>query len=229
MSEKLPHMWQPYPVSPGQIVHGPPPTKTQAIWALVLAIIPTPLTWIASVILAIVVLNKPKDLRGGPGKGLSIASFGVIILWIIGFVGMAAAGLFGEAERKAAAVGTERGDVSVTSLFPGDCLVDDPSVAAQLTVELVPCSETHKQEVYANFTLASGPFPGEKSVARLAEGGCFKRFENYVGIDPVKSELTVMFLHPLSESWDLTREVTCMISDGGSSIDSLKDSGASEL
>lgn len=225
--EGQPSGYAAYPRQPGSDRERVPGSKTTAIWALVLSFIPTPFSLIAAVILAILVLSRSKHSRD-VGKGMAISALIIVALWAILLV-LAVALTTDGVDRDSSGAVTSRGDVSTTALVPGDCLVDAPSTKAQLTVEVGPCDEPHMQEVYANFDLADGDYPGAKQVIRLAEGGCVKRFADYVGtsLSHADPDLRVFYLHPLKSSWHLTRQVTCLVGTGSSTTGSFKDSATS--
>lgn len=205
----------------------PPPSKAMSIWALVLAVIPAVLTWIVSVVLAVIVLSHSKDGRDH-GKGMAIAALIIVPVWIVITIVIIAASVAGTAERDASGTVTKAGDVSVQSLKPGDCISKDLGEEAILTVPVVPCSDPHRQEAYASFTLPAGDFPGQDEVDRLTEGGCLKRFASYVGVPADESDLEIVYLSPWEDSWDIDRGVTCLVSTGSTSTGSLKDSGPSD-
>lgn len=201
----------------------PPVSKTQAFWALVLSFVPMPLSWIAAVVLSSLVLSRSKDGRDH-GKGMAISALVIVAVWVVLIVGLVAADISNDATRNTSGKVSSQGDVLVSAVQVGDCLPETPGASAVLTVELIPCSKVHLQEAYANFVLADGDFPGQETVDRLAEGGCIKRYEAYVGLAYDKTSLEVVYLRPLSTGWSRDRGVTCLVSDGGPSTGSLKDS-----
>jgi hypothetical protein len=220
--------FQAYPRHPGMDQQRAPGSKTTAIWALVLSIVPIPLAWLAAVILSIIVLRDSKYSRDN-GKGMAISALIIVPVWVVVLI-LALALNSGRADRDTSGTVTSRGDVATTKLLPGDCLINDPSTTnAQLTVGVGPCDEPHMQEVYGNFDLPDGDFPGRKQVIRLAEGGCVKRFSAYVGTSLSNADpgLRIFYLFPASSSWHLTQRVTCLVGTGSSTTGSLKDSAAS--
>jgi hypothetical protein len=199
----------------------PPPSKTKAGWALGLAIVPAPLAWIVSLILAIQVISDSKHQRGN-GKGLAIAALVIIPVWILIVIGFVIATMVDNADRDASGVVTHTGDVLATDLRPGDCTADDLAEKTYTTIQVTPCGSAHYFETYATFVLADGGFPGQDEVDRLAEGGCFRRFESYVGVPAADSKLEVLYLRPFESSWALDRGVACLVSSGSQSTDSVK-------
>ncbi|MCW2752035.1 MAG: peptidylprolyl isomerase [Aeromicrobium sp.] len=224
---QAPGGYQAYPRHEGMDQGRAPGSKTTAIWALVLSIIPMPLAWVASVVLSIIVLRDSKHSRDN-GKGMAISALIIVPVWIVVLILLVVAS--GDlANRDSSGTVTSQGDIAATSLLPGDCLVNDPSTKAQLTVKVGPCEEPHMQEAFANFNLPDGDYPGDKQISRLSGGGCIKRFSAYLGTSLSKADpgLRIFFLHPVSSSWSRTKKVTCLVGTGASTTGSLKGSGAS--
>ncbi|VXB27035.1 DUF4190 domain-containing protein [Aeromicrobium sp. 9AM] len=223
-----PYPQQPYPgqaYSAPQGAYPPPsaaPSKAMAITALVLAIFGFfVLTLIAAVILAIIVLVRSKDGRPH-GKGMAISALIISVLWVAGFVIAIVAIVSSQPERDSSGQVVEGGHVLVGNIRTGDCLTKEPSASTQLTVELTPCSKPHREEAFANFDLGDGDFPGQPEVDRLAEAGCVQRYEDYVGVPADSTELVIAYLRPFKDSWKVDPEVTCLVSEGGTSTGSLK-------
>lgn len=199
----------------------PPPSTTKATWALILAIIPAVLTWIGAIVLAIQVLADSRDGRNH-GKGRAIAALVICGLWLVVTAAIVIVALTGRADRDSTGKVTEAGSVDVTKIQIGDCLVDDVTGEASTSVDVVPCSKTHLYEAYSNFTLPDGDFPGEAEVVSAAEEGCVDRFKSYIGVAYDDSEIDVTYLHPLKESWNIDRGVTCLVTEGNGT-GTLKD------
>lgn len=119
-------------------------------------------------------------------------------------------------------------EVSVFDLDVGDCF-DTSETAEVETVEVVPCTRPHGNEVFALFDLEGDEFPGDQVAAELAEEGCIERFEDYVGVEYSASELEVSYLYPLEEGWEQIgdREVVCIASrvDGRDLDEPVEGSG----
>lgn len=223
--QPYPPQYAPYPGQPYPPQYAPnlaAPSKALAITALVLAILGFfVVTAIAAVVLAIIVLVQSRDGRPH-GKGMAISALVICVLWFVGFIVVVVAVVTNKADRDSSGTIVDDGFILVTSIRVGDCLVDEPGESVQITVEATPCSRPHREEAYATFDLGGGEFPGQAEVDRLAEEGCASRFEEYVGISYDESELDVVFLRPFEDSWDADTGVTCMVSDGGLSVGSLK-------
>ncbi|WP_309069379.1 septum formation family protein [Microbacterium sp.] len=116
---------------------------------------------------------------------------------------------------------TEGGDVDVFELEVGDCLklgeTGELSSAA-----VVPCGEPHTEEIFHEFEMEDGDWPGEDAVEKAADEGCYGAFESFVGKAYEDSTLDYVFLSPLEDGWNdpsvKDRLVQCVIyepTDGG--------------
>jgi hypothetical protein len=199
----------------------PPASKTKAMWALILAIIPAVLTWIAAIILAIQVLSDSRDGRQH-GKGMAIAALVIIPLWIAVIVAIIVADVADDADRGPMGEVTRSGEVLVNDVRAGDCVVKGFNDEVMYTVDVTPCTKPHALEAYANFDLAAGDYPGDNEVERLTTVGCVKRFRQFVGVDAEKSDLQISYILPVKESWDEHRQATCMVGEGKASTGSLE-------
>lgn len=107
--------------------------------------------------------------------------------------------------------------VHIEDIEVGQCF-DEPEMDEQDNVEQVPmvdCSAVHVYEVFDQFELEDGLWPGQESVTNDARSGCDDRFEDFVGIPKDDSELEGFFLAPTVASWDGfdDRTVTCFVTD----------------
>lgn len=204
------------------------PSPALAVVALVCAVLaPLVITLVVAVILAVIVLALQRDGRVG-GRRMAIAALIVSLLWTALFVLGAVVVLVDERTPGPEAPSTSGaspspGIVTYDELAVGDCLLD--SVADLDVVEVVPrpCSQSHTLEVYDEFTLPAGTYPGDEKVSADAEAGCVDRFEAFVGATYQDSELVVEFIRPLEQAWRTDRGVTCLIGTDGRSFGTLKD------
>ena len=109
---------------------------------------------------------------------------------------------------------TESGDVDVFELQVGDCLnLGDTGELSSAAV--VPCSEPHTEEIFHEFQLEDGDWPGEDAVEQAADEGCYGAFETFVGTPYEESTLDYVFLSPLESGWNdpgvKDRLVQCVI------------------
>jgi len=106
---------------------------------------------------------------------------------------------------------------SVFDLSPGKCFndpVEGGEYAREVTsLAMVDCDDPHDNEVFANFDVEDGAFPGVAGLDDVAAAGCAPLFESYVGSsyeDTVR--LDIMWLSPTAESWaGGDRTVTCVL------------------
>lgn len=110
----------------------------------------------------------------------------------------------------------EAGNLDVFAVEVGDCFDDPPESDVVYSVDTIPCSQPHDNEVFAVDAIAAslGPdFPGVDTMFKFAQDYCRGApFEDYVGIDYWESELAVWTLAPTLESWaEGDREVVCIL------------------
>jgi hypothetical protein len=200
-----------------------------AIWALVLACIPTVITIIIGVVLAIVVLTQPKD-GYHRGRGLAIAALVIAPLWIVAIIVFFVLGTVTGSESSVTSsssstgsTGTSEGDVTASNIRVGDCLAVDVTDTVSLTIPVTACTNPHVSEAYADFDLPAGAYPGRAKILDLSDAGCAKRFGDFVGIPFEDSRLEFSYLYPTKDSWEVDRGVTCLVGEGPSTTGSLKD------
>jgi hypothetical protein len=109
-------------------------------------------------------------------------------------------------------------EVDVFKLEVGDCFAE-VSEGELMTVPVVPCSEPHIYEVYAQSSLPEGDFPGADAILEQTEELCIAEFESFVGLSYEESVLDVFYLSPTEETWLVgDRAVTCSIYDPGEEV-----------
>lgn len=214
-----------FPVGPPQGYPGYPPpprpggatpeaSRTKAIWALVLAILPLCLTWIAAAVLAIIVLVGPRDGQRR-GRGMAWASLVIVALWLVGSViALVVVVASIPADRDDDGEVTSGGEVFAEDLQLGDCLAEafDEYDEDVYTVTVVPCDEPHNGEVFHETQLDDATFPGEDEVFARADDVCFEAFEPWVGTSYDDSFLDFTYYAPSEDSWDYgDRLITCVV------------------
>ena len=104
---------------------------------------------------------------------------------------------------------TEPEEVDLFDLEVGDCLAESPG-----SIQTVPCSEPHSEEIFAAVTLPNGDFPGMEAINAQAEDLCITEFEDFVGLSYEESVLDVGGIMPSEESWPQgDRRILCTIYD----------------
>jgi hypothetical protein len=106
-------------------------------------------------------------------------------------------------------------DVYVDELRKGECVARPIPEGDISTVKVGPCSQPHREDVYAVFDLAPGHFTRQGMVDRRGDAGCRRRFAKYVGIDFDSSELDYFALTPYVSALPEDREVECIVVDIG--------------
>ena len=105
-------------------------------------------------------------------------------------------------------------DMTAEDLSVGDCLNDADLSGIVTSVPVVPCSEPHDSEAYAEFDLAEGPYPGTDEIDAKANEGCVEAFTAFVGIPFNESDLEYSFYLPTESSWPQgDRRILCEVYD----------------
>jgi hypothetical protein len=135
----------------------------------------------------------------------------------------------GGAERDEAGEITESGDVGVTELAVGDCVLLPEGAEGEVSdLEGVPCDQPHDGEVYVVDELPDGDYPGETQVLKQVEEVCVAGFEAFVGGTYEQTELDITYLYPSNEEqWAEDRGITCVVYHPGEQVTgSLKGQAA---
>lgn len=184
----------------------PPGTNGFAIAALIFGIIGGILL---SVIFGIVALVKIRK-TGQSGKGLAIAGLALSGVWLL-VIGTAIV-----------LVGKD-GKVSVDRLHTGDCIKTLSESDAVYRMPVVPCTQPHQGEVYGEFDLTRGDYPGDTAIETEAFTQCETLLERYAP-QAVDSAGDLFYLYPRSIDWRRgDRTVTCIAYSDPAVAGSLKD------
>ena len=162
-------------------------------------------------------LGRGRARRGEATNGRT-ALWGIVLSALAVAISVIAAALLvadmgEEASQETAPPGVEV--VNVFDLEVGDCLTEVQAIEEEiLSVETVPCSEPHSEEIFAVVTLPEGDFPGDEAIVTQAEDVCVGEFEGFVGLSYAESVLEFNYAWPLEEGWDAgERGVVCSVSD----------------
>lgn len=123
-------------------------------------------------------------------------------------------GIGDETTRDDAGEIVESGGLGVFAFQIGDC-IQFPAEDADLieSVEGVPCTAPHDAQVYVEFDLPDGDFPGDAAVSQAATDGCYQAFDAAIGVSYDDTpELDFTFLSPVREGWAQgDREISCFV------------------
>ncbi|WP_330307077.1 MULTISPECIES: DUF4190 domain-containing protein [unclassified Streptomyces] len=210
--------------------NSPAPVNGLAISALVLGI----LCFLPAVglVLGIVALAQIKK-RGERGKGMAVggmvmSSIGVVLVAVM--VATGGARDFWDGFRDAA--NDSGSSDSAFSLSKGECF-DAPGGSLEgvaYDVDKVPCAGKHDAEVFADYKMSGGSYPGDGAVTDAADKKCYALADTYaMDAWAVPENVDVYYFTPTSQSWRLgDREVTCLFGNTdakGSLSGSLRNDG----
>jgi hypothetical protein len=107
---------------------------------------------------------------------------------------------------------TEAGTADVFQLKVGDCL-NDVDAEEVTEVPAVPCDQPHDNEIYYEFSMPDGEFPGNDGTMAAAEEECGPQFDTFVGLAYEESVLDWFPYTPTELSWTEAgdRVVQCVI------------------
>ncbi len=116
-----------------------------------------------------------------------------------------------------AAAGCSGDTHSVLELEPGDCLDQSDLDGEQITeIEPVDCSTEHDAEVYAQHEFSGDDYPGRDAVQEESQEVCSERFEEFIGVPYLESELEFRMLYPSEDGWHDAddRTTLCLVLSG---------------
>lgn len=147
---------------------------------------------------------------------LGVASAGIAAMLLSGCSLIQSITGGGDATRDETGQVVEGNDsADVFSMRVGDCLNDSSAGSEVSSVPIVPCSEPHDSEIYAELELAEGDFPGDITIQEQADEHCLAEFEKFVGINYNDSTLELSYYSPTAGSWTQMNDrlVSCIVYD----------------
>ncbi|RRR70537.1 DUF4190 domain-containing protein [Streptomyces sp. RP5T] len=149
--------------------------------------------------------------KGQSGKGLAIAGSILSSLGLALWVTALATGGFSDAWEGFKKGATEGAAFSVVK---GQCFDAPGESLGGLTydVEQVPCTGEHDGEVFGEFRMTGGAFPGDAAVSDAADEKC-QPLQDAYAMDSwaLPEDVDVYYFGPTRQSWRLgDREVTCI-------------------
>lgn len=109
----------------------------------------------------------------------------------------------------------EAGDLDVMTIQEGDCFDDPAATDVVFSLDAIPCSQPHDNEVFAVQSVVGvwTAYPGQDSIDAYAYEQCSGSvFDDFVGTPYFDSILEVFTLTPTPESWaEGDREIVCAL------------------
>lgn len=155
--------------------------------------------------------SRGKQILGGIVTGIGAR----LLVGAVLVGGIAAWGWFTNANRDDAGDIVRGGDLNVTDLSVGDCILTPGDVDEFGEIAAVPCREPHDFEVFFNLRMGDGVFPTEDQFFEAVELSCLPAFETYTGVAYEESpNLYLDVFLPTETSWGQgDRIVNCLIYD----------------
>ncbi len=137
--------------------------------------------------------------------------------------------LFGPADADRDADGNvlEEATIDIFALKVGDCVKSGGS-GETTEIKVVPCSEPHSDEVFFEFSMPDGAYPGDDGFDDAFFDRCIPAFEQFVGVSVQDTTLGAYPMTPTQGSWDdrNDRVVQCLVYDpAGDTTGSLRGTG----
>ena len=207
--------------------NSPAPVNGLAIAALVLGILCfLPLVGLVLGFFALAQIRR----TGERGKGMAVAGMilsgiGTAILALALATGGAAE--FWEGFQEGAREASENG--TTFSVDEGECF-DTPGGSLEgmaYDVDTVSCEEEHDGEVFANFRMPGGRYPGDDAVTEAADDKCYTlQYAYAMDSWALPEDVDIYYFTPTRDSWSLgDREVSCLfgnVDEKGSLTGSLR-------
>ncbi|MEU9186458.1 DUF4190 domain-containing protein [Streptomyces sp. NPDC048484] len=207
--------------------NSPAPVNGLAISALVLGLLCfLPLVGLVLGSFALAQIKR----KGERGKGMAIAG---MILSGIGSATLVLALVAGAASEfwkgfEGGARDTSEGGAAF-SVNTGECFDTQGGSLEGMAydVDTVPCEDEHDGEVFANFEMEEGGYPGDDAVIEAADDKCYTLQYSYA-MDSwaVPDDVDIYYFTPTRDSWSLgDREISCLfgnVDEKGSLTGSLR-------
>lgn len=150
-------------------------------------------------------------------SGLCGCAVGALLLSGCALLGGGAA----DAERDEEGAVVASQEANVFSLSVGDCLNTADLASGELdAVPVVPCSEPHDSEIYAEIVLTGDEWPGSDVVDVQVDDHCYTQFSSFVGVAYETSVLDYLTFTPTQASWEQgnDRIGQCILIDGDGGV-----------
>ncbi|MGW0846904.1 DUF4190 domain-containing protein [Streptomyces sp. NPDC002787] len=195
---------RPYPA-----LQPPTPVNGLAIAALVLGVLCfLPGIGLLLGIVALVQIRKSGERgKGMAVAGIALSTIGALLMTLAFTTGGARDAWDGFRDAASSAGGA-------FSVDKGQCF-DTPTGSLEgyaYDVDIVPCAGEHDAEVFADFLMPDGDYPGDAAVTDEADEQCYERSELYaMDAWALPLDVDVYYFTPTRQSWRYgDRQITCM-------------------
>jgi len=147
---------------------------------------------------------------GARGKVLAILALVISGLWALLIALIVVAVMAFTPDRDSTGAVSRPQSIGVDDLQVGDCLVEVPgTTTAEIEdVDVTPCANPHRGEVYAEFDLPNGRYAGVTATRRRANDSCDDRLPDAVH---ERRDIDFFALFPTEDGWRYQdRTVTCI-------------------
>lgn len=121
----------------------------------------------------------------------------------------------------------EEDNIDIFALKVGDCMPDSGDGGEISDADVIPCEQPHFEEVFHEFKMAEGEWPGDEAVNAEVEAQCIPAFEAFVGKLWDESILNMYPITPTQATWDQMndRVVQCVIFDQDAAGNAIEVTG----
>ena len=124
--------------------------------------------------------------------------------------GLALAGCAPGVPRNTAGQVTAPASIDPFQITVGDCTGPVKEGDVQ-SLQVVPCTDPHNFEAYAETDLSGTDYPGEAEVKKQADKFCTAEFRTFIGVAAKDSRYDMFYLYPVERSWAIgDRQVLCL-------------------
>jgi hypothetical protein len=108
---------------------------------------------------------------------------------------------------------TEEATIDIVALELGDCMMDAPSGLRE-DIVVVPCAESHDQEVFHEIIMPDGDF-SETDIDAASMECIGEPYTAFIGLEKAESVFEVFPLTPSETSWEEhdDRTIQCVVFD----------------
>ncbi|MGI8664695.1 MAG: septum formation family protein [Jatrophihabitans sp.] len=206
-SPAVPYGAYPYP-APGK-----PPVDGISIAALVFGVISgIPL----AIGFGIAGLVRTRNHRRR-GRWMAVTGLVLSVAWIIGLIALVSHANNRDTSRSADGTVTRSGDISPYNVRIGDCIKLPKTTGNITSLPVVPCSQPHNAQAYADVTVPGTSYPGASTLLQQSLDRCQPLALKFLGSG--SRNLNLAALYPSSIKWSLGNHTShCLLFDENKDI-----------